>query len=73
MVLLGLHLHLLHHSLPHTRLTSAKIYAPVLLVNCVYNSAILSINEGGNTYMIVDNWPAGTSILLRAGVSFRYN
>ena len=23
--------------------------------------------------MIVDNWPAGTSILLRAGVSFRYN
>ena len=30
--------------------TSAKLYAPVLLVNCVYNSAILSINGGGNTY-----------------------
>ena len=52
--------------------TSVKLYATVLLVNCVHNSAILSINAGGTIRMIVDKWPAGTSILLRAGVSYTW-
>ena len=43
----------------------------LVLAETLYQNHINTrINAVGTIRMIVDNWPAGTSILLRAGVSY---